>query len=168
MIEEMKDIKDYEGLYAITRDGNVWSYKSNKFLKPILDKDDYHTVNLYKDKKMKTFRIHRLVAQAFIPNPKGLPQVNHKDEDKSNNCVENLEWCDAKYNMNYGTRTERAAKKRGKPIYCVELDKTFYGAREAERELGINHSSIISCCKGKYKTTGGYHCKYEEMPVEEV
>ena len=168
MTEEMKDIKDYEGLYAITRDGRVFSYKSNKFLKPVLDKDCYHKVNLSKDKKMKTFRIHRLVAQTFIPNPLGLPQVNHKDEDKSNNCVENLEWCDAKYNMNYGTRIERMAKKLSKPVYCVELDRVFDGSRQAARELGLHNSSIISCCKGRYKTAGGYHWRYAEVAIEEV
>ena len=164
----MKDIENYEGLYAITRDGKVWSYKSNKFLKPVLDKDGYHKVNLCKDKKMKTFRIHRLVAEAFIPNPKGLPQVNHKDENKNNNCVENLEWCDAKYNMNYGTRTERAAKKLSKPVYCEELDRVFDGARQAARELGINNGNIVKCCKGKQKTTGGYHWRYAETSVEEI
>ena len=168
MIEELKDIVRYEGEYAITRDGRVWSYKSNKFLKPMLDKDGYHKVNLCKDKKMKTFRIHRLVAEAFIPNPKGLPQVNHKDENKSNNCVENLEWCDAKYNMNYGTRNERAAKKLSKPVYCEELDRVFDGSRQAARELGLHNSNIISCCKGKYKTSGGYHWKYAETSGEEV
>ena len=162
MIEDKKDIKDYEGLYAITRDGNVWSYKSNKFLKHVLDKDDYHRVNLCKDKKMKTFRIHRLVAEAFIPNPKGLPQVNHKDENKSNNCVENLEWCDAKYNMNYGTRTKRAAKKQSIPVYCIELNRTFDGATQAARELGLDNSHICNCCKGKYKTHGGFHWMYAE------
>ena len=167
MIEELKDIKDYEGEYAITRDGRVWSYKSNKFLKPKLV-GGYHQVNLYKDKKRKNYFIHRLVAEAFIPNPKGLPQVNHKDEDKSNNCVENLEWCDAKYNANYGTRTERAAKKLSKPVYCEELDKIFRSGAAAGRELGLDPSSILKCCKGKRKTIGGYHWMYAETSVEEV
>ena len=167
MIEEMKDIKDYEGEYAITRDGKVWSYKRNKFLKPILE-NGYHKVNLCKDGKYKAFRIHRLVAEAFIPNPKGLPQVNHKDENKSNNCVENLEWCDAKYNMNYGTRTKRAAEKLSKPVYCEELDRVFDGARQAGRELGLDPSSILKCCKGRYKTAGEYHWRYAKMSVEEV
>ena len=167
MTEDKKDIKDYEGLYAITRDGNVWSYRSNKFLKPELVRG-YYYVSLYKEGKGKNFRIHRLVAEAFIPNPEGLPQVNHKDECKINNCVSNLEWCDAKYNANYGTRTERIANKRSIPVYCEELNKTFYGAREAARELGLDNSNIISCCKGKYKTSGGYHWKYAETSVEEV
>ena len=168
MIEELKDVKDYEGLYAITRDGRVWSYRSNKFLKPVLDKDGYHKVILCKDGKRKTYYIHRLVAKVFIPNPDNLPQVNHKDEDKSNNCVENLEWCDVKYNINYGTRTKRAAKKQSIPVYCIELDRTFKSLAEAARELGLHNSNIVNCCKGKLKTTGGYHWKYAETSVEEV
>ena len=167
MIEEMKDIVGYEGEYAITRDGNVWSYKSNKFLKPRLI-GGYHQVNLYKDGKKKDLYIHRLVADAFIPNPDNLPQVNHKDEDKSNNCVENLEWCDAKYNANYGTRTERVINKISIPVYCVELDKVFKSGKEAAKELGISNQNITSCCKGKLKTTGGYHWRYAETSVEEV
>ena len=168
MIEELKDIKDYEGLYAITRDGKVWSYKRNKFLKHVLDKDDYHKVSLCKNGKKKSFRIHRLVAKAFIPNPNNLPEVNHKDEDKSNNCVENLEWMSKIDNINYGTGSKRSAKKRSKPVYCIELNKIFDGARQAARELGLDNSNIIKCCKGKLKTTGGYHFRYAEMPVEEV
>ena len=118
MIEELKDIKDYEGLYAITRDGRVWSYKSKKFLKHGLVKG-YHRVCLCKEGKCKNFRVHRLVAQTFIPNPEGLPEVNHKDEDKSNNNVNNLEWCSYEYNINYGTRNERAAKKLSKRPYLA-------------------------------------------------
>ena len=167
MIIKMKEIENYEGLYAITKDGKVYSYKRKKFLKPGLV-GGYHRVNLCKEGKKKNYYIHRLVAEAFIPNPKGLPQVNHKDEDKSNNCVENLEWCDAKYNMNYGTRNERAAKKLSKPVYCEELDRVFDGAIQAARELGLHNSNIISCCKGKLKTTGGYHFRYAETSVEEI
>ena len=163
MTEELKDIENYEGLYAITRDGSVFSYISNKFLKPRLVRG-YHQVILCKEGKGKCYYIHRLVAKAFIPNPDNLPQVNHKDEDKSNNCVNNLEWCTAKYNVNYGTRTERISK----PVYCEELDKTFYGAREAARELGLHDGNIISCCKGRYKTTGGYHWRYAETSPKEV
>ena len=167
MTEDKKDIKDYEGLYAITRDGRVWSYRSNKFLKPRLVRG-YHQVILCKEGKGKTYYIHRLVAKVFIPNPDNKPQVNHLDENKLNNSVSNLEWATAKENSNYGTRTERSNKKRSKPVYCIELDKTFYGAREAARELGLHNSSIIKCCKGKLKTTGGYHWRYAETSVEEV
>ena len=167
MTEEMKDIVGYEGEYGITRDGRVYSYKRKRFLKPGSDKDGYHKVCLYKKGKAKTFRIHRLVAEAFIPNPNNLPVVNHRDECKTNNCVENLEWCSIEYNNTYGTRIERIAKKLSIPVYCEELDKTFDGARQAARELGLNNSNIISCCKGRYKTTGGFHFRYAETSVKE-
>ena len=168
MTEEMKDIVGFEGLYGITRNGNVWSYKSKKFLKPRLNTSGYYQVNLCKDGKGKNFTIHRLVATAFIPNPDNLPEVNHKDEDKSNNCVENLEWMSKIDNINYGTGIERSAKKRSKPVYCVELNRVFDGARKAARELELDNSHIIKCCKGKLKTTGGYHFRYAETSIKET
>ena len=159
----MKDIKGYEGLYAIDEDGNVWSYRRNKFLKHTLNNSGYHMVNLCVDDKRKKCLIHRLVAEAFIPNPDNKPQVNHKDEDKSNNCGSNLEWCSIEYNNNYGTRVKRGVEKRLKPVYCIELDKTFKSQTEAAEELGINRGNISHCCRGKLKTTGGYHFRYEEV-----
>ena len=159
----MKDIKNYEGLYAITEDGNVYSYISKKYLKPGLNSSGYYQVNLCKEGKKKTFSIHRLVAEAFIPNPDNLPCVNHLDECKSNNCVDNLEWCSIEYNNAYGTRTEKAAKKRSIPVYCVELDRVFKSGREAAEELGLHRENISKCLKGRYKTTGGYHFRYAEV-----
>lgn len=106
----MKDVVGYEGQYAVTSCGKVWSYKSNKFLKPKTDKDGYYKVNLYNKGKQKTFFIHRLVAEAYISNLDNLPQVNHKSEIKTENFINNLEWCTAEYNTNYGTRNERAGK----------------------------------------------------------
>lgn len=101
MDEIMKPITGYEGLYSITNQGRVWSHSSNRFLSPYRRGRGYLGVKLYKKGKSKQFKVHRLVAEAFLENPDGLPQVNHKDENKHNNCVDNLEWCDAKYNMNY-------------------------------------------------------------------
>lgn len=101
--ELIKDIKGYEDLYAITTFGRVWSYKNQKFLRPGLDKDGYQLVNLCVNYKKRTFKVHRLVAEAFIPNPDGKPQVNHKDEVKTNNSVSNLEWATIKENVNHGT-----------------------------------------------------------------
>lgn len=86
------DIKGYEGLYKISTDGQILGIKSNKTLKPDINQDGYCRVRLYKDKECKHYSVHRLVAQTFLPNPDNLPEVNHKDEDKTNNCVENLEW----------------------------------------------------------------------------
>ena len=107
----MKYIPEYEGLYSITSCGKVWSYKSKKFLKPQKNKDGYLYVNLYKDGKQNKYYIHRLVLEAYLPNPANLPQVNHIDENKANNALPNLEWCDAAYNINYSL-----AKK----VICVE------------------------------------------------
>lgn len=159
----MKDIKGYEGLYAITEDGNVWSYRRNKFLKHTLNNSGYYMIDLYKDKKRKKYLIHRLVCETYIPNPDNLPQVNHKDENKQNNCVSNLEWMSRIDNMNYGTGIERSAKKRSKPVYCVELDKTFKSIRQAAKELGLSDRHICECCKGKRKTEGGFYFRYKEV-----
>ena len=131
----MRDIKGYEGLYAVTSCGKVWSYRRNKWLKPKLH-GEYLFVGFYKNGEYKNFYVHRLVAEAYIPNPDGLPQVNHKDEKKEHNWINNLEWCTAKYNTNYGTRNERAAEKRKKPIYCEELDRVFDGSVTACKEFG--------------------------------
>lgn len=152
----MKDIFGYEGLYAITKDGKVWSYRSNKFLRPGKNSIGYYTVVLCKENKNKTHYLHRLVAQTYLDNPENLPQVNHKDENKSNNNVSNLEWCTQRYNNKYGSRTKRTMRS----IYCVELNKTYSGIRAAARELGVNPSNISNCLIGHSKTTGGYHWKY--------
>ena len=154
----MKDIIGYEGLYAITSCGKVYSYRTKKFLKPQKAGAGYLEVSLYKDGKQKKYLIHRLVAEAYLPNPEGLPQVNHRDENKENNALPNLEWCDQKYNINYGSHNQKISK----PVYCEELNKTFDSARAAARELGLDNSHIIKCCKGKLKTTGDFHWRYQE------
>lgn len=105
----MIDIKDYEGIYAITSCGKVWSYKRNKFLKPY-NTGKYLVVELFKNGVGKQFKVHRLVAQAYLQNPNNLPYVNHKDEVKTHNWINNLEWCDAKYNANYGTIKQRISQ----------------------------------------------------------
>lgn len=159
----MKDIKGFEGLYAITSCGKVWSYYSNKFLVATLDKNEYKKITLHKEGKVKTFFIHRLVREAYIPNPTGLPQVNHKNEVKTDNYINNLEWCDAAYNNNYGTRTKKVVEKLKKPIYCVELDRVFDSLTQAANELGLDQGSITKCCQGKRTYCGGYHWRYAEV-----
>lgn len=156
----MKDIKGYEGIYAITSCGKVWSYRRKIFLKPGTDRGGYSFVILSLNKVRKAYRVHRLVAEAYLDNPNLLPQVNHKDENKLHNYVNNLEWCDMNYNNNYGTHNDKVRTALSVSVYCVELDKVFEGARLAGRELNINNAHIIACCKGKLKTAGGYHWEY--------
>jgi hypothetical protein len=97
---------------------------------------------------------------AYIPNPENKPQVNHKDENKRNNCIQNLEWMTNRENINYGTHNERSAKARSKAVYCEELDRVFTSQSEAAKELGIKQSAISNCCCGHQKTAGGYHWSF--------
>lgn len=112
-MEIWKDIKDYEGLYQVSNLGRVRNirHNKNKILKPIYHKK-YYQITLSKNNIRVQYRIHRLVATAFIPNPENLPEVNHKDENKVNNCVSNLEWCDSKYNNNYNNKGKRISKAK--------------------------------------------------------
>ena len=157
----MKDIKGFEGLYAITSCGKVWSYRNKKCLKPYKQSKGYLAVSLYKDGTQKKYNIHRLVAEAYLPNPNNLPQVNHKDENKTHNYINNLEWCDNTYNVNYGTRNKRVGRARSKTVICVETNIVYYSPTEVEQTLGIDASSIHKCCKGKRHTAGGYHWRYD-------
>lgn len=163
----MKDIKGYENLYAITEDGQVWSYTRNRYKSISIGRDGYKRVTLSKKGKPQTIELHRLMALAFIDNPEEKPQVNHKDENKLNNEINNLEWATAKENANYGTRNKRIGCRRCKrycgPVYCVELDKVYENQKEAAAELGLNISKLSLVIHGKRNTTGGYHfTKYEE------
>ena len=119
--EIWKDIKEYEGLYQISNFGRVKSlHGKEKFLKLHLKPDGYMQVVLCKNYKTTSRLVHRFVAEAFVPNPNNLVQVNHKDENKTNNYVENLEWCTPSYNVNYGTRNKQCMNKRGTPTKCIE------------------------------------------------
>ena len=141
-----------------------------KYLKPRITPFGYKTVLLSKNSKRKWHFVHRLVAEAFIENPDNLPFIKHKDEDKLNNNIENLEWCTHKYNDNYGTRNERLSKTKinntynTKSVQCIETGKIYPSTREAERQTGIRNTNISACCRKEYgyKTAGGFHWKYVE------
>ena len=115
--ENWRDVVGYKGLYKVSNLGNVKNCLSGRILKSSNDNDGYKQIQLCKNGVRKTYKIHRIVAQAFIENPQNLPCINHKDEDKTNNRVENLEWCTLKYNVLYGTGIER----RSKPV--LQFDK---------------------------------------------
>ena len=175
MIEEIfKDVKGYEGLYQVSNFGNIMSlnYRNTgkaKLMNPHERKDGYLQVQLYKNGKRKMFKVHRLVAEAFIPNTDNLPFVNHKDEDKTNNRVENLEWCTKEYNNNYGTRNKRVSKKMtngklSKIVLQYSLDGEFIrewsSTRECERN-GFNQGNVAACCRGEYNSSCGFLWKYK-------
>ena len=166
--EIWKPVEGYEKLYEISNLGRVKSLKYGKerILKPEKDKYGYLRVQLWRDGKYKMFLAHRLVAIAFIPNPKGFEQVNHLDEVKTNNCAENLEFCDAKYNSNYGTRTKRQAAARSKAVETSkyedfrEICLRFSSTSEAGRN-GYNQSAVAACCRGCFNYEGNN--KYKNL-----
>lgn len=166
MKEYFKDIKGLEGYYKISNIGNVFSVRSGRNLTPRKTTTGYYTILLPMDGKHKSVRIHRLVAETFIPNPDNLPQVNHKNENKTDNRVENLEWCDAKYNSNYNGLQDRINRKH----YIIlgfdgvhKLGTYFQSTHQAARELGIHHCNILACLNGTRKTTGGYKWEYAKQ-----
>ena len=176
MIEEKeeiwKTIPEFPN-YQVSNLGNVKSLNYNRTRKEKLlrfskDKDGYLRVTISKEGIKKYIQVHRLVCEAFLTNPLNLPQVNHKNEIKDDNRVENLEYCDAKYNINYGTAIERRSKslinnpKRSKKILCVETGVVYPSTMEIERQFGFYHNQISGCCKGKYgyKTVGNFHWQY--------
>lgn len=175
--EVWKDIQGYEGKYQVSNLGNVKSLNyrgtgKERILIQYLGKD-YLFVILYKNCISKNFSVHRLVAAAFINNHNNYPCVNHKDENKLNNRVENLEWRSYEYNINFGTRNERMLKtKKLRNSRTAERSvlqftndgkfvKEFPSTHEATRCTGINHGNICSCFKGRRTTAGGYIWKYK-------
>lgn len=171
---EFRDIKGFEGLYMVSNNGQVMSLvgKEPKLLSNILSSDGkYYTIGLSKNGVRKRYGIHRLVAEAFIPNPMGLSQINHKDENGLNNTVENLEWCDRKYNMNYGTRKQRHDDQIKKAVLQFDIEGNFIkewkGASDAEafynrREM----NNITKCCNGRTKTAYGFKWRYKKSEQE--
>ena len=169
---EEKKYWAYKDGYLVHRDGTIYkmNYRGTGRMRQI---KQHHNRNgylrfFYKGKLMSS---HRFIAELFIPNPDNFPQVNHKNERKDDNRVENLEWCDNKYNSNYGTRNERGAKakingKKSKRVRQYTIDGTFIrewpSASEVTRQLGYSQGNISGCCRGEHKFVYGYVWRYAE------
>lgn len=165
MIHEWRDVVGYEGLYKVSEYGDVIALNYlNKGEKRLINqrkrKSGYMQVNLYKNGRSETLLVHRLVATAFCEGAEYFSEVNHIDEDKTNNHYSNLEWCSHNYNMSYGTRNERAVDATRKKVKCVELDMIFNSVSEAAEYMCSGTSTISNCLVGRYKTSGGYHWEY--------
>ena len=160
-----KNIAGFNNQYQINTEGQIKNSK-DKILSQSISNSGYYRVHLCKDGKAKWYAVHKLVAQTFIPNPLHLPEVNHKDENKLNNNVDNLEWCNSKYNTNYGARNKRISETKTnntyntKQVQCIETGIIYLSMKEAERQTGIFATSIKQVCKKRQKTAGGYHWKY--------
>jgi hypothetical protein len=177
-IDIWKDVVGFECSYEVSNTGKVKRKETGKILKLTLNNSGYYQITLHKNREKMTIRAHQLVAKAFLPNPNNLPCVNHKDEIKTNNDVENLEWCTFQYNINYGTAlkratqnrnyeeiTEKAAMSRSKHINQYDINGNFIAtwknAYVAEQH-GYRRDSIIDCCKGKHEFHQGYKWEYEK------
>lgn len=172
--EEWRQVYGYENLYEVSNFGRVRSldkydsrghFRAGFVLKPSIrsNNSQYLRVGLTKDGIRKHKNVHRIVATSFLPNPQNLPQVNHKDENKLNNYVENLEWCTASYNANYGTRQKRIIEKRSRAIIGESLDKDIKIYLKSSRSgdfIGFRHSAITACAKGKRHTHKCFKWRY--------
>lgn len=159
-MEEWKDVLGYEGVYAVNRKGVIKRVDKNKIVTQYLHYKGYLQVDLHKDNKRIHKYVHRIVAEAFIENPNNYTQINHIDENKTNNNVENLEWCTPKYNMNYGTRIKRQVKSARKiPVMCVETGKK-YEALSYTKKDGFHYGHVKECCLDENKTHKGYHWRF--------
>jgi len=172
LIEEWKDIKGYEGAYQVSNYGRVRSvdrivHSKNKYFQKGIELKKhsagrYDFVCVSKNNKTKRLYLHRLVAEHFNENPNNYNVVNHKDEDKTNNRADNLEWCTSKYNANYGSRNKKIAMSKSKKVAMIKdgvVLRVFVSQAEARRE-GFSQAQISKCCNGIVEHYLGYEWKF--------
>lgn len=159
----IKGIKDYPGYY-VSDSGVVYGKRDRKPLSPYKVKGGYLRVHLggSHQGQSKQLLVHRLVAEAFVPNPDGKPFVNHKDENKENNSADNLEWVTFAENINYGTRNERASRARGKKVRNIETGEVFNSLKEAGKTIKASSCHITTAARNHNRTCGGFHWEYVE------
>ena len=167
-MEKWKSIKGYEELYEVSNCGNICTKTKNKLFKLNKNSRGYIVVTFTKNKIEKSYSVHRLVAEAFIPNPENKPQVNHINGDKTDNRVENLEWCTQSENQIHCFKNNLQKRNNKKVIqYDINnnLIRVWDSLKEAAEQLNINHSKISLVCRGKRKTTGGYIWRYADEKI---
>jgi hypothetical protein len=159
-LTEFKRIKGYLN-YFVNKNGDVYSLKTNKLIKPFVSNGGYISVSLWGDGKKQNYLVHRLVADAFIPNPNNYKEVNHKDLNTLNNNLENLEWCSRDYNLKYSN----LEKWESKPVVQMlnnEIIREYHSITEASK-YGFDVSTISKCCKNKNKKHKGFNWKYKQF-----
>jgi hypothetical protein len=168
-----KDVVGFEDCYMVSDTGLIYSKRVGRLIATKRNNRDYVQVHFWKNNKCIMKLLHRIVAEAFIPNSKGLPQVNHKDEDKNNNNADNLEWCTNLYNRHHGTGYARSCVghdykemgfKNGKPVMMIALDgehiATFTSVLNAQKIVGVSEANIRRSCYEGHRTAGGYKWRY--------
>lgn len=165
MKEIWKDIDGYNGRYQISSLGRVKSIKprgkdEDVIMSICINPIGYGFVNLFDGEKRKVFLVHRLVATAFIPNPNGLKIVNHKNEVKTDNRVENLEWCDYGYNSKYSYKLHSNVRNIGKKVMCIETGTIYPSIGNAGFVTGALPQNISRACRNEKRTAGSYHWKF--------
>lgn len=174
-MEIWKDIEGYEGIYKASNKGRIKSLQRynkkgieicEKIMKPCVDRYGYSLVCLYNNTSKRSIRVHRIIALTFIPNPNSYKEINHKDENKNNNSLENLEWCTRRYNLCYGSR-KLVNKKRGKVVYQYnknkELIHKWESIREAEKTGLYTESGIRQCTSGRQQQYKGFIWSFKEL-----
>lgn len=177
-MEQWKDIKDYEGLYQVSNMGRIRSLDrlvkggygcqkliKGKIIKPYEAPSGYYKLSLYSHRKREMVYVHKTVAENWLPNPDNLPCINHKDENKKNNSVDNLEWCSYSYNNTYNGKQKITAEKTSKAVYQYslsgELIKEWKSTMDIQRSTGYLNGNIGKACRGKYKQAYGFKWSYK-------